>query len=211
MEDGVLYINCTAGDYYSGDDWGTEIRICLPEEGISQLSVSSDLGNVDLTDSLRIGTLEADLEAGNLDIGDQVFINESAAVSCGSGDIDVRDLTCLGDMQVSLDLGNAYLGFQDLGGSLDVTMGSGNGEIELPGDEADYNYDLSTGTGNIDFGDWGSDDDDWEHHTEFYPDGSENHVFQSGIGATMQLTNIPGGSTITVTNGLGDISISFAD
>lgn len=211
VEDGVLYVNCTAGDYHSGDNWGTEIMICLPEEGISQLSVSSDLGNVDLTDNLRIGTLEADLGAGNLDSGDQVFINESAVVSCGSGDIDVQDLTCLGDMQVSLDLGNAYLGFQNLGGGLDMTMGSGNVQIELPGDETDYNYDLSTGTGTITCGDLDSDSSDWGYYGGSHAGSSGDHIFQSGIGASMQLTNNPGGSTITVRNGLGDIDLSFMD
>ena len=189
VEDGVLYVDCNTGDddlYRSGKE--PELTICLPEETAFQMGLSVGAGNVELTDGVQLETLDADLGAGDLKISDAVCISEGAVLSCSAGNIEAGDMICWGGLEASVDLGDVYLGFRNLDGNLDVTMGTGSIRMDLPGIETDYDYDLSTGTGDITCGD---------------------HVSQSAIGASMQLTNNPGGSTITVRNGLGDIDISF--
>ena len=174
---------------------------------------------------LQLDQLDLSVGTGNLELGDDsgavICIAESAVLNCSMGDVDAGLLECLGDMQIAVNMGDADLTFLTLNGNLSVENGAGDVDVELPfpgtDDWADsLNYSLSTGMGEISCDAWEfyeehrmSSEETWEHGGEVHGGDSGNHFSDSGVNQDLQLTNNPGGSTITIQSKTGDISVSY--
>lgn len=125
-------------------DSRARITIALPEEPLSQITLSADAGNI-TADALSCDRLELELGAGNFTCGS--LSADSADISGGAGNITVSGLSA---GSLALDGG---VGEIDLAGSvtrsLDVDAGVGNVHITLSGEADSYRYDIETGIGNV--------------------------------------------------------------
>ena len=192
-EDGVLYID--AHYDYENQEKSPKIDVYLPEDQSLSLQIDLGAGDVDLEDGVSLEELNAKVQ---------------------TGDLDAEMLKCLGNADIQADLGDVSLNFTELSGDLYAYMGVGDIEVDLPGEMADYNFDLSVGIGSLECGNIiydaeDEDEDEWhddedEHHAGH---GVTSHIAQSGLGSELQLTNNPGGSTITIQTDVGDLEVSF--
>lgn len=225
VQDGVLYVSVEAGTDGMGENGAPEVTVYLPGGEVSQLAADLDVGTAELEGMLQLDQLDLSVGTGNLELGDDsgavICIAESAVLNCSMGDVDAGLLECLGDMQIAVNMGDADLTFLTLNGNLSVENGAGDVDVELPfpgtDDWADsLNYSLSTGMGEISCDAWEfyeehrmSSEETWEHGGEVHGGDSGNHFSDSGVNQDLQLTNNPGGSTITIQSKTGDISVSY--
>lgn len=192
-DDGTLEIM----EDYSGHDsldsvdlWSDrrgEIKIYVSDNfSFDKVCIVNGTGDIYIDRDLNIGELSIEMGTGDFSSDYRVQVSESTHISKGTGDIDLENLICQGDVFVQNGAGD--IGIQgEVNGNVTVNNGTGDINVSLRGDINSYNYDLSTGVGDV----------------------SVNDQSFEGIGQEVKQDKNPGGSMITVETGVGDIALDI--
>lgn len=191
IEEGVLYISekTESGliEKYLNNlgDNCAKVKIYLPKTLVPDLvEIESGVGDLSAQDNLEIRKLTAQLGVGDIRFSGKVRILESMNISSGVGDIKLDDIDCQGDLETYSGVGDLSV-YGTVTGNMTSESGTGDMEIYLKGDKDSYNYDISNGTGEMEI---------------------NGHEYE-GVSHEYQVTNNPGGSTITLDGGVGDIEL----
>lgn len=165
-----------------------EITITVPKvmelEGITIESGAGDVNFIGSGFSLR--NLEISTGAGDL-MAQELNVSELLDVGGGAGDIEIEQGT-FGKVHVETGAGDCYLS-GTVNGDLELETGAGNSELNLKGKESDFNYDLSTGVGEIVIG-----------NTEY-----------NGLSNSKEIKNEGAQKCISITSGVGEVEITFVE
>lgn len=125
-----------------------EITIYLPaEKYFKMLDFSIGAAEMEFEDQTVIcDKLTIDVGAGRLE-AERFDVAELLDIEIGAGEVIVDDGT-FGKVKIDCAMGNVELSGK-LNGDLTGSCSMGNIEIELDGDEEDYNYDLSCSMGEL--------------------------------------------------------------
>lgn len=187
-ESGVLSIREDGEPSYMNlgwSDFGGEIKIYLPEDiSLDKVEIVNATGDLSIKKDLDIGSLLVELGVGDIQFDSNIQISDNMNISIGTGDIDLKDVICRGDIIVNTGVGDIDVQ-GEAAGNVDVESGTGDIDVFLKGDKDSYNYDITAEVGEV----------------------SLNGKDHDGIGTEIKQENCPGGSTITVLTGVGDIEV----
>lgn len=160
------------------------ITIALPDVmSLEEVEMKTGAANVTVEDvTLKCKELSIEVGAGNL-VADRFDVEHRMDVSIGAGNFEIEDGS-YGDIKIDCGIGNVDFGGQ-LKGDMTVHCGMGNVEMELAGEEADYNYSLSCGMGEL----------------------NVNGVSYSNIAGSRNVTNDGAIGTISLDCGMGGIEL----
>lgn len=169
----------------SGD---AEITIIVPKVmELESITIDSGAGDVEFIGSgfslknLVISTGAGDLTAHELNV------SELLEVEGGAGNIEVEQGT-FGKVHVETGAGDCYLS-GTVNGDIELETRAGDSDLELKGKESDFNYDLSTGVGEIVIG-----------NTEY-----------NGLSNSKEIKNEGAQKCISITSGVGEVEITFVE
>ena len=150
VEDGTLYIKSAPGG--SVIDWADIsdriINLYLPDDyRFEEVDMEVGAGQLMFTD-LRSEEISLEVGAGHIDICGIQTKNLDVSVGAGYMNLDQMDVT---EMDVEVGLGE-FTAFGRIGREADIECSMGNVELELEGNERDYNYDLENSMGNVNLG-----------------------------------------------------------
>ncbi len=191
-------------DYWN--DQGGEIKIYVAEGvTLDKVSIVNGAGDISIDRDLDIRELSVDMGAGDFSSDGSIQVSERMNITNGMGDIDLESVTCQGDAYIQTNAGDVNMQAEVSGdlsitngagdvnmqgkvsGNLNISNGTGDIGILLTGEMEHYNYDISTGVGDV----------------------KVNGQKYEGIGQEVVQNYNPGGSTITVENGAGDIELDI--
>lgn len=153
VKDGVWYIDCKLkmrqGKFNSFFTKYAEIEITVPENTILyDASINIGMSDVVMSDltfkeaEITVGMGEAELSG--------IVIEDEGEISIGQGETHLENFV---GKDVTIDCGlGTVSGDATITGESEFTCGIGTIELELTGEETDYNYELSCGIGSIKLG-----------------------------------------------------------
>lgn len=124
----------------------TRIEITLPEDfKADELTLSIGAGAI-RADSLKAKTVMVNVGAGSIRI-DELNVENASSYSVGAGELIIEDFIGR-DIDVDCTVGAITLSGIIKGNNY-VNCGIGSVEMDIDGQEEDYNYDISSGIGNV--------------------------------------------------------------
>ena len=164
------------------------LTVSVPKDAkLQSVTLKTGAGDVDMN---NLGTLAQNLTfmtgAGDVEAYG-INVTGTFEASTGAGDVTITDGTF---EDINLKSGMGDFDFTGtVNGDITVSSGVGETDFELTGKESDYNYELTTGVGEIEIGD------------EVY----------SGLGGKRTIENEGAEKNISITTGTGDVSLTFAE
>lgn len=187
LEDGTLTVRYVL-KHHSAIQGGAVITIGIPE-GMTFDTMDFDIGASSLeinASNFSCSALKMDVGAGDMD-AEYLNVTDKMDLTLGVGDVDISD-GAFGELRLECGLGVLNLGGAVSG---DVTAHCGMGEIdlELRGDENDYDYDLSCGMGSLEV----------------------NGSSYGGIGGSKTIRNEGATKRMKLQCGMGNVEVSLHD
>ena len=198
-----LYIKLGAGkfDMYYGDVSCVQIRQKdVPEFEITSSDVEQELrieGGLDVVDNsdaelIIILPQNVKLESVYLEVGASVanvsdIITDEFSFEVGAGQANMSNLS-VHDFDLEVGAGQAIVKNLSVN-KLNVEAGMGEVDVEIDGVEADYNYDVECGIGEVTVG---------------------NRSF-GGMGAEQSITNLNATKEMNIECGIGKVAVKFTE
>ena len=183
-----------------------QVRIQIENSGKNDISVKNNSGTLEIKDHRsKIGKttknidvvldIPADLELEDvlveLGVGDveieKLLVKYTLNMKLGTGDVEIEHLSA-GTLDVSCGVGNLEIEKLRLEGSASIEGGVGDTRIGMLANENDFNYEISTGVGDV-------------------------RIFDSefrGLGGAKKISN-GSDKEIVIHSGVGDMEIYQAD
>lgn len=149
------------------NDSDDQVRIQIENSGKNDISVKNNSGTLEIKDHRsKIGKttknidvaldIPADLELEDvlveLGVGDveieKLLVKYTLNMKLGTGDVEIEQLSS-GTLDVSCGVGNLEIEKLMLEGSASIEGGVGDTRIGMLANENDFNYEISTGVGNV--------------------------------------------------------------
>ena len=165
---------------------GAKITVKIPQ-GMHFEAVVLETGATELIVELpgiSCDTLTADIGTGNL-VAERMEVTGKMDISIGAGNVEIEDGS-YGELKLECGMGNIELDGV-LNGDMVAECGMGNIDLDLRGKEANYNYELSCGMGELKI----------------------NDTSYSNIGGSRSITNVDTIGTITLECGMGNIELDI--
>lgn len=186
MKDKTLYVKYDTKAKVINSD--AVLTVSVPKDAKFQnVTLKTGAGDVymdhlgTLAENLSFMTGAGDVEAYGIDV------TGLFEASTGAGDVEISDSTF---EDISLKSGAGDFTFEGtVNGDITVTSGVGETDFDLTGKESDYNYELTTGVGEIEI---------------------EDEVY-SGLGGKKTIENEGADKNISITTGTGSVSLTFAE
>ncbi|MGB8454636.1 MAG: DUF4097 family beta strand repeat-containing protein [Anaerocolumna sp.] len=138
---GINIINNNSHPFKAAD-----IKLTVPEDFVFEnLDIILDAGTIK-ADSLISDKADIDVGAGSLRIN-ELTAREKSSYSIDTGELIIDELNA-NDAKINCGVGNLTASGIITGDSY-VTNGIGNVELDIDGDEADYNYSVDCGIGTV--------------------------------------------------------------
>ncbi|MGN0352539.1 MAG: DUF4097 family beta strand repeat-containing protein [Roseburia sp.] len=165
-----------------------EITITVPKVmELENITIESGAGDVDFIGSgFSLKNLVISTGAGDL-TAQELNVSELLDVEGGAGNIEIEQ-GAFGKVHVETGAGDCYLS-GTVNGDIELETGAGDSDLELKGKESDFNYDLSTGVGEIIIG-----------NTEY-----------NGLSNSKEIKNEGAKKCISITSGVGEVEITFVE
>ncbi len=165
---------------------GAKITITVPKTAeIDKIELKNGAGDVELAgNGVTVKNFILSAGAGDLQVQNWK-VSELFSVSSGAGDVEITKSE-FRDISIETGAGDFEL-TADVAGDIDITTGAGQADLSLKGKEEDFNYDLSTGVGEVQIGD----------------------ASYGGIATSKKIENQNANKTITIDSGVGEVDISF--
>lgn len=132
------------------NDYSPDVYITLPKGFVSkQLRISVDAGTLE-ADKLNSERAYLQVGAGSMEIR-KFSATNSSSYQVGAGELIINDLTAH-NIEMDCGIGSIFINGVITGNSF-IETGIGRIELDLYGNEEDYNYDLECGIGGISLND----------------------------------------------------------
>lgn len=124
-----------------------KITIIIPKDfRAKRINIELGAGKI-AVEQLRADKISLDVGAGTLLI-DKLYAYESADMLVGAGEIDVDTIEA-SNVDIDCGVGSVKIDGGSLIGDNRIKCGVGNVDLELTGNQEDYNYYVDSGIGNV--------------------------------------------------------------
>ena len=185
LDDGTLTVRYVL-KHHSAIKGGAVITIGIPD-GMSFETMDFDIGASSLeidSSNFSCNTLKMDVGAGDMD-AEYLNVTDRMDLTLGVGNVDISDGS-FGEMRLDCGLGVLNLS-GSVGGDVTAHCGMGELDLELRGDEKDYDFDISCGLGSLEV----------------------NGMSYGGLGGSKTIRNESATKKMKLECGMGNVEVSL--